>query len=184
MAASSIATSKTAQPDSASLSIPILNDELTEKVRPIKSSKSVICPRVQYFDEEIRSKIPPLMKGVCDVFFRFVGAFSSEGLSPIWIAGRAAVRRCKKTQRQTPDPPFRFNRNGKGSQVAPLMTRRERNAKDPEARDFGKPLGCFRRHQRQDRRRNFATNHSIERFHLPFVELDFGRSGCGDRGSN
>jgi hypothetical protein len=35
------------------------------------------------------------------------------------------------------------------------MTRRERNAKDPEAGDVGKPLGCFQRHQRQNRRRNF-----------------------------
>ena len=82
------------------------------------------------------------------------------------------------------EPPFRFNRNGKGSQVAPLMTRRERNAKDPEARDLGKPFGCFRGHQRQNRGRHFATDHAVERFDPPFVELDVGRPGCRDRGPN
>ena len=78
----------------------------------------------------------------------------------------------------------RFNRNGKGSRAGPLMTRRERNAKDPEAGNVGEPLGCFRRHQRQNRRRNFAANHAIERFRVPLVELDFGRSSGRDRGPN
>src|SRR5450755_2794962 len=60
----------------------------------------------------------------------------------------------------------------------------KRNAKYPVARDVGKPLGGFRRHQGQNRGRHFASDQPINRFRVALVKLDFNGSSRSDRGPN
>jgi hypothetical protein len=64
------------------------------------------------------------------------------------------------------------------------MNGRERNAKYPVARDVGKPLGGFRRHQGQNRGRHFASDQPINRFRVSLVKLDFNGSSGSYRDPN
>src|ERR1700761_287236 len=55
-------------------------------------------------------------------------------------------------------------------------TRRQRDAKGLEALDLGKPVGGFRRRQRQDRRRLFSRHQAVDRTGLAIAQLDHRRA--------
>src|SRR5450631_1973392 len=70
----------------------------------------------------------------------------------------------------------------RGFQSCLYRTRRERDAKNLEACDFGKPLGRFRIHRSQNRSRYFSTDQPIDRPRLTVAQLDFSCPRCRDRG--
>ncbi len=59
---------------------------------------------------------------------------------------------------------------------------RERDSKDVEARDLGKPLRRFCRHQSQNRGRHLSIDQPIDRLRLSPAQLDISRPRCRDRG--
>jgi hypothetical protein len=65
--------------------------------------------------------------------------------------------------------------------VVRSMNEADRDSKYLEARDLGKPLRRFRRHQGQNRGRHLSTDQPIDRLRLTPAQLNFSRPRCRDR---